>query len=76
VFLLFGTKEDAVRAYFGLDGSVLGGGEVMRASWVNGERFESEYCDLGVVGGRADKGVGDAEKAEKDGEQADTGEMD
>jgi hypothetical protein len=48
----------------------------MRASWVNGVRFESEYCDLGVVGGRADKGVGDAEKAEKDGEQADTGEMD
>jgi hypothetical protein len=75
VFLLFCTKEDAVRAYFGSDGSVLGG-EVMRASWGNGVRFESEYCDLGVVGGRADKGVGDAEKAENDGEQVDTGEMD
>jgi hypothetical protein len=42
VFLLFGTKEDAVRAYFRLDGEVLDG-EVMRANWVNGVRFESEY---------------------------------
>jgi hypothetical protein len=42
VFLLFGTKEDALRAYFGLDGEVLDG-EVVRANWVNGVRFESEY---------------------------------
>jgi hypothetical protein len=31
VFLLFGTKEDALRAYFGLDGEVLDG-EVVRAN--------------------------------------------
>jgi hypothetical protein len=50
VFLLFGTKEDAVRAYFGLDGSALGS-EIVRANWVNGVRFESEYRDLGVSDG-------------------------
>jgi RNA recognition motif-containing protein len=42
VLLLFGTKEDAVRAYFGLDGEMLGG-EVVRANWVNGVLFVSEY---------------------------------
>jgi hypothetical protein len=42
VFLLFGTKEDAVRAYFRLDREVLDA-EVVRANWVNGVRFESEY---------------------------------
>jgi hypothetical protein len=41
VFLLFGTMEDTVRAYFGLDGSVLDG-EVVRTNWVNGVRFNSE----------------------------------
>jgi hypothetical protein len=41
VFLLFGTKEDAVCAYFRLDGEVLDG-EVVRANWVNGVRFEIE----------------------------------
>lgn len=41
VFLLFGTKEYAVRAYLRLDGEVVGE-EVVRANWVNGVRFESE----------------------------------
>jgi hypothetical protein len=41
VFLLFGTHEDAVRAYFRLDGRTVEG-EVVRANWVNGVRFETE----------------------------------
>jgi hypothetical protein len=42
VFLLFGTHEDAVCAYFRLDGKTVEG-EVVRANWVNRVRFESEY---------------------------------